>query len=353
MKKLLIYSPLLLFIICIFTGCGAIGTKTTSVSIIYGVTAILSLLLFITYCYLFYKKDSWFLLLFTSVFIVNAGYFCLSISTVLEEALLANRISYLGSVFLPMSMLFIILNTLNIRYPKWISLLLLTIAIAVFSIAASPGYLSIYYKEVSLQTINGITSLEKVYGPWHNIYLFYLLTYFAAMIFFIVRAIHNKNISSVRHSAFFAIAVFINIGVWLIEQLVSINFEMLSVSYIVTELFLLGLNIIMTENENLKTKIIMDSADNKGTSVENCQDSEENNSEDVMSEIYRQLLLDLEKLTKTERLIFDFYINGLSTKEIMKQLNITENTLKFHNKNLYSKLNVSSRKQLIEIYCKR
>ena len=44
------------------------------------------------------------------------------------------------------------------------------------------------------------------------------------------------------------------------------------------------------------------------------------------------------------------YTAGRTTKEIMADLNITENTLKFHNKNLYSKLGVSSRKQLLEIY---
>ena len=46
----------------------------------------------------------------------------------------------------------------------------------------------------------------------------------------------------------------------------------------------------------------------------------------------------------------DLVINGRSTKEIMSELNIKENTLKFHNKNLYGKLGVSSRKQLVEIY---
>ncbi|MBO5195991.1 MAG: helix-turn-helix transcriptional regulator, partial [Clostridia bacterium] len=55
------------------------------------------------------------------------------------------------------------------------------------------------------------------------------------------------------------------------------------------------------------------------------------------------------QLTPTERLIFDRYIMGKTTKEIMADLNIKENTLKFHNKNIYCKLGVSSRKQLIEI----
>ena len=33
----------------------------------------------------------------------------------------------------------------------------------------------------------------------------------------------------------------------------------------------------------------------------------------------------------------------------MEEMSIKENTLKYHNKNIYSKLGVSSRKQLIEI----
>ncbi len=58
----------------------------------------------------------------------------------------------------------------------------------------------------------------------------------------------------------------------------------------------------------------------------------------------------LEELMPTERSIYDAYLAGTSTKEIMSILNIKENTLKFHNKNLYSKLGVSSRKQLLEVY---
>ena len=49
-------------------------------------------------------------------------------------------------------------------------------------------------------------------------------------------------------------------------------------------------------------------------------------------------------------MIFEAYIARMSTKEVMAMLNITENTLKFHNKNIYHKLGVSSRKELLEIY---
>lgn len=58
----------------------------------------------------------------------------------------------------------------------------------------------------------------------------------------------------------------------------------------------------------------------------------------------------LDTLTPTERTIYDAHLSSTPTKEIMSELNIKENTLKFHNKNIYSKLGVSSRKQLLEIY---
>jgi len=42
----------------------------------------------------------------------------------------------------------------------------------------------------------------------------------------------------------------------------------------------------------------------------------------------------------------------MTTDVIMEKLAIKENTLKFHSKNLYSKLGVKSRRQLMEIHMK-
>lgn len=53
-------------------------------------------------------------------------------------------------------------------------------------------------------------------------------------------------------------------------------------------------------------------------------------------------------MTKKEREIFDLYTQGLSTKEIIARQQISENTLKYHNKNIYSKLGVKSRKELLQ-----
>ena len=42
----------------------------------------------------------------------------------------------------------------------------------------------------------------------------------------------------------------------------------------------------------------------------------------------------------------------MTTEEILASLCIAENTLKFHNRNLYGKLGVSSRKELYAVYKK-
>ena len=137
MKKNFSCISLMLIITLLLSGCSPVGSKSASMTIIYGATAVLSLLLLIGYCILIKKKEIWFLLLFTSVFVVNAGYFSLSISSTLAEALLANRVSYLGSAFLPLSMLMIILGLSKLKYKKWLPYALLAITIGVFLIAAS------------------------------------------------------------------------------------------------------------------------------------------------------------------------------------------------------------------------
>jgi hypothetical protein len=67
--------------------------------------AIIALILLIGYIVLVRKKESWLLLLYICVTIVNVGYFLLSISKTVEFAIFANDVAYFGSVFLSMSML--------------------------------------------------------------------------------------------------------------------------------------------------------------------------------------------------------------------------------------------------------
>ena len=334
------------------TGCNAIGSKSGSMSILYIVTAVVSFLLLAGYCCLIRKKEPWFLLLFSSVFVVNTGYLTLALSSSVSEALMANRLSYLGSVCLPMSMLMVIMKACRLNYRKWFPCLLTVLGAAVFLISASPGYLDIYYKEVSLSTIRGATVLEKVYGPWHSVYLFYLLGYFGVTAAAIAYASVSKKIDSPTHAVFLAAILFINMGVWLLEQLVKVDFELLSISYILSELFLLGICMVLQEFSPLHATPSQPISEDAGVAAEkeNAEPTEAAlDAKPLLDERCEFFLSQLPRLTPTERIIYDFYLEGKSTKEIMAELSIKENTLKYHNKNIYGKLGVSSRKQLVSI----
>ncbi len=332
-----------LFLIIFLSGCTHIGDKTTSMSSIYLATTILSLVLLLGYFIFIKKKEAWFVVLFISVFVVNAGYFSLSISDTLSEALWANRISYLGSVFLPLSMIMTIMNISGLDYKKWLPGVLLIISVVVFLIAATPGYLDIYYKSVTLEKVNGVSVLNKEYGNWHSIYLFYLLGYFAVMIATSTHSIVKRKINSISHAIFILVSVFVNICVWLFGQLVKTDFEFLSISYIITELFLISVYLMIQHQ-----RILIASLQEKlATSLETTTKTVKINSPEF-AERLNFFAEQISTLTASEKAIYDCYVAGMSTKEVLAEKKIAESTLKYHNRNLYGKLGVSSRKELLE-----
>lgn len=68
---------------------------------------------------------------------------------------------------------------------------------------------------------------------------------------------------------------------------------------------------------------------------------------EVDPESYQLFLNGLNTLTRTEKKIFLLYLSGKGTKEIMEENNIKESTLRYHNRNIYSKLGINSMKQLL------
>ncbi|MBE6688874.1 MAG: helix-turn-helix transcriptional regulator [Ruminococcaceae bacterium] len=68
---------------------------------------------------------------------------------------------------------------------------------------------------------------------------------------------------------------------------------------------------------------------------------------EINPEDYENFAIGIKTLTKSERNIFEMYLAGKTAKEIIEITGIKESTLKFHNGNIYEKLGVSSRKQML------
>ena len=309
----------------------------SGMSMIYGILAGISLMLLIGYGALVKKKEMWLLLLFASIFLVNAGYFSLSMSKTLEEALLANRITYLGSVFLPFFMLMTIAGVCNHPCKKWVIGMLLCINVIVFLIAASPGYTDWYYKDVALVFVDGAAKLEKVYGPWHNIYFVFLFSYFAMMVGLIIRAARKKWLHSPKQAILLLVVVLLNILFWLVEQMINWNFEFLSVSYIISELLLLCLYSMLQDIEELQKQVQPVAA------VAEPVKAEQKSMEDIVE--HWSAVADL---SPREKDVFRELLTDKKRKEIAEALFVSENTVKTHTSHVFSKMEVLTRKELIE-----
>ncbi len=62
---------------------------------------------------------------------------------------------------------------------------------------------------------------------------------------------------------------------------------------------------------------------------------------------YQVFIERLSTLTKTERKVFELYMQKMTTQEVTEALNVSINTTRTHNRNIYSKLYVSSYKELM------
>ena len=341
-----------------------------NMAIAYGITSAAALLLAIGYWSLVKKKNTWLQLLFISVVIVNFGYLALAISKTLPEALLANRISYLGSVFLPLCMLMTIMDVCRANYQKSLPAVLLCASIAVFLLAASPGYLDCYYSDVSLVFINGMAKLEKVYGPLHSVYLIYLLAYMGLMAGTILTSRVRRKSVSQKHAILLMVVAFLNMAIWGVEQLIYTEFELLSVSYIISELLLLLLYGMMQDYGILPeedTEPVPALAAVPVVSVAPVEEPlrlepaaaaeiEMNSEEEIHTVLDDEKILCLSEqwkqayaLTHREAQVLVALLQNKRRKEIAAEMNVTEHTIKKHTGSIFSKLEITNRAELFAL----
>ena len=319
--------------------------KNGNLAIVYGVVALLSVLLTVG-CVLWAKKNERkFLFLYTCVAIVNCGYFIASVSDTLSGAMMANRLSYLGAAYSILVMLFIIMEVCRIKKRKWLNIGLIVISTLAFMLAASGDWLGLYYKSVQIENINGMTVLTKVYGPLHILYRVYLLSYFGFMVACIIRAAACKKLVSVKYAVFLAAVVLGNIAVWAVGQFIDLDFEFLSVSYIATEVLLLLLygllqdyGILQPHGEMASVKMLKQLQERQVPAGELPPN---------MEEMFSGFAAKVATLSTAERRILNYYIDGYETAQIPDMAFISIHTVKKHNRSIYQKLEIASRDELM------
>lgn len=314
-------------------------------SVVYGVVALLSMLVLVSYFIFDKKKNPMFLALFSCVAASNLGYFLLAICNSLAVAKLANTISYFGGAFSMLVMLLIIYDVCQMHKRPWLTWTLLGISVAFFALAASGDWLGLYYQSVSLEIINGTTHLIKEYGPLHGLYALYLAGYVILMLLCIGYAAKTNRLSSPRYTTFLLVTVLLNVGVWLVEQAINEEFEFLCVSYVVTEVLLLLIYNMLCDYGIIRPELGVLSV--QMLTQLNTRQVDPGALPSGMEDMFRCFADKTQTLTSAERRILNYYIDGHDIAEIPDLAFISIHTVKKHNRSIYQKLGIASRDELM------
>ena len=309
---------------------------------LYCIIFTLSLLLPLGYSLLVRKKQNepWLFALYVSVCVVNLGYLLLSLSKTVGFALFANKVAYFGQVFVPLCMFMLISKLSGVVYKKWVKYVLLGVAMVMFVLVLTTGHLDWYYKSVELIQEDGASKLVKEYGFLHPVNLVYVLGYLVAILVVIGVSLKRNKGGSNKLACMMLAVVACNIGGWIVEKLVQWNFEFLSASYLMSEFVFFFVYWMLQDyvaKEDIptpeKTRVIVLDSIPKAEKIER-----------VLS-----LLPEDKKLTTRQMEMLEGILDGKSYKEIANELNISENTVKWHIGLLYTSLNVSGRDELFKL----
>lgn len=316
-----------------------------SLAFVYGVVALLSVLLYIFYLLFDKKRNRLFLMLFSCVAASNCGYFLLSICRSLAVAKFANALSYFGGAFSLLLMVCIIYVVCQFKKKKWLTRCLVCISFLAFAIAASGDLFGLYYTSVAIEHVDGVTRLVKEYGPLHSVYTMYLASYVVIMLVMIICASKKKLLSSMKYTLFLLVSVLLNVGVWLVEQTFVEEFEFLSVSYIVTAVLLLLIYDMLFDYGIIN-------ADSKVLSVQmltklNTKQVVSGELPPGMEEMFQGFAEKTKLLSSAERRILELYIEGHEIADIPELTFVSIHTVKKHNRSIYQKLEIASRDELM------
>ena len=319
--------------------------KNGDLSVVYGILALFAALLCIAYLLFDQRRNRLFLALFGCVAAANSGYFLMAVCNSLAVAKIANGLSYFGGAFSILVMLLIIYDVCRMPKYPWLRWLLTGISIAAFALAASGDWLGLYYRSVSLEKINGMTHLVKDYGPLHILYGLYLLSYMLMMVGIVLYALKTKRLDSPKYTLVLLVAVLLNLGVWLVEQLIDVGFEFLSVSYIVTAVLLLLIYGMLCDYG-----IVQPSGSLVSVQLLTQLNTRQVNPGELppnMEEMFCRFAEKVRTLSSAERRILNCYIAGHEIAELPDLVFVSINTVKKHNRSIYQKLAVASRDELM------
>ena len=180
------------------------------------------------------KVNYYFMLLLLFIAMANGGYLAIALSTNINEAILANRICYLGGCFIPPITLFLLCAISNYKIPIWVRIILYTYSFIVYGLVLTIGWNDFYYTSVSLEKFGNATVLGHTYGPGHSLFYVILYGYMLAQIVILIYSIVKKRAVSHKNLWALLLMVVVTIICFIVGRMINPAIEVMPLAYVVS-----------------------------------------------------------------------------------------------------------------------
>ena len=207
-------------------------------SIVLGVVALLSMLS--TFALVLFSRrgaNTLEILMSVCVMISNSGYFILSCSRNLQEAVLANALAYVGGVFLPLLIVYILIDYSDSKVPTWFSVVILLINIFVFVSTVLTDRFPYFYADLKFDP-SSPSPLIKEPGQIYYIRYIILAVEVGLAAFFTILTYLGKRSASFRLMVTYAGSLFGVMLVYLGSRFFGLKYEIIPFFYLICTLIL-------------------------------------------------------------------------------------------------------------------
>ena len=184
------------------------------------------------------KTSGTLILLLFALVVATFGYYRISVSQTVEEAILAKTLTFFDGTLTSFLMLLCIMRICNLKVPKWLSALGFLYSGVVFALANTMGSSDIFYYDISISFENGVTWINKQNGPAHIVFTIGLLMNMVLVIATVIYSFFKRNEVSYIHSIIMGLLVMATVLTYFLERAFHAKMEYLPFAYNLAELCL-------------------------------------------------------------------------------------------------------------------
>ncbi|MBQ7956351.1 MAG: response regulator [Lachnospiraceae bacterium] len=180
------------------------------------------------------KVNLYFLLLVLLLALSNGGYLSIALATNVNEAVLANKICYLGGCFTPPLILLLICTICNYHVPSWLKIGMFLYSFTVYGMVLTIGINGFYYESVYLEKYGNATVLGHTYGPGHGFFYVILYGYMAIQIVLLSYSIIKKKKVSRKNLWALVVVEVLSVILFIAGRMINPAIEIMPLVYVLS-----------------------------------------------------------------------------------------------------------------------